>query len=257
MRWNPARYGQYGSERSMPFFDLVGHVDAEHPRRVVDLGCGPGALTQSLAERWPDAEVVGIDSSAEMLEAAEELSDRPANLRFEHADIHDWQPGPHDDVVVTNAALQWVPDHRELLPGWLDALPRGATFAMQVPGNFRSPSHTILKEVADDPRWRDAVRPVIRDDDIVAEPGAYLQLMLEHCGRAIAWETSYQHLLPGDDPVLDWVRGTWLRPILGALDEERAAAFEAEAAPRLRAAYPRGRFGTVFPFRRIFAVGVK
>jgi trans-aconitate 2-methyltransferase len=257
MRWNPSRYGQYASERSTPFFDLIAHLDAAAPRRVVDLGCGPGTLTAILAERWPDAEVVGVDSSREMLEAARELPDPPANLSFQQLDINDWAPGPADDVVVTNAALQWVPNHVELIERWLPQLPDGAWFAMQVPGNFRSRSHSIMREVAESDTWHARLSAVLRPVDVVAEPDDYLTQLLDADFAATAWETTYLHVLHGDDPVLDWVRGTWLRPILGALNTDESAAFEAELGERLRTAYPAGRHGTVYPFRRLFAVGVK
>jgi trans-aconitate 2-methyltransferase len=257
VRWDPARYAAFGDERSRPFHDLVAQVGLEAPRRVVDLGCGPGALTATLAARWPSASVVGLDSSAEMLESAPV---RPG-LSFELGSIEDWTPGPTDDVVVTNAALQWVPSHVSLLPRWLDAMPSGSWFAMQVPGNFGSPSHALMRSIAADGPWASALDGVLRADPVL-DPAGYLAIMLDAGFEARAWETTYAQLLPGEDPVLAWVRGTGLRPALQALDVadpsgELTAAYEARYAAALRDAYPMGPHGTVYPFRRVFAVGRK
>lgn len=267
MRWDPARYAAFTDERSRPFHDLVAriagpfHHGQEAPRRVVDLGCGPGALTATLAGRWPTAQVVGVDSSAEMLaDAAPVAADHP-RLSFELGAIEDWTPGPEDDVVVTNAALQWVPSHTGLLPRWLDAMPDGSWFAMQVPGNFDSPSHALMRTVAAEGPWASALDGVLRADPVLDGAG-YLDL-LESAGFAtVAWETTYLQLLAGEDPVLAWVRGTGLRPALATLDAAdptggMTAAFEADYAARLRQAYPSGPHGTVYPFRRVFAVGRK
>jgi trans-aconitate 2-methyltransferase len=206
----------------------------------------------TLRTRWPEARVTGIDSSAEMLAKASALAD-PAHLEFKLGDISDWQPEADIDVVVTNAALQWVPGHQEMLASWLRALQPGAWFALQVPGNFNSPSHVLMRELAGSPAWAPRLDGVLRHD-AVSEPADYLNIMLDAGCSADAWETTYQQLLTGEDPVLEWVRGTGLRPVLAALPPEEAAVFEREYAALLREAYPPTRHGTVFPFRRIFAV---
>jgi trans-aconitate 2-methyltransferase len=257
--WDPRQYSAFASDRSRPFHDLVAQVGAPAPRRVIDLGCGPGTLTATLAERWPDAEVVGIDSSSSMLDEAAALSAEHPNLRFERGDIADWRPDQRDDVVVTNAALQWVPAHVALLPTWLSALPTGAWFAMQVPGNFDSPSHALMRSIAASAPYAAALDGVLRADPVLDAPG-YLELFLDAGFEATAWETTYAQLLPGDDPVLEWTRGTGLRPALQALDAVDAtgaltSSYEREYAAALRQAYPAGAHGTVFPFRRVFAVG--
>lgn len=256
MHWDPAKYVQFGDYRQRPFFDLTGRIDAAAPREVVDLGCGPGNLTAALAERWPGARVVGLDSSPEMLSKAEIHAAAP-RLEFRLGDIAGWTPSPETDVVVSNAALQWIPEHRELLPGWLEALRPGAWFALQVPGNFESPSHTLMRELAESPGWAARLDGVLRHDDAVAEPARYLEIMLDAGCAADAWETTYLQLLSGEDPVLEWVRGTGLRPVLAALTPEEGVEFETEYAARLAKAYPATAHGTVFPFRRIFAVARK
>ena len=257
MKWDPAKYAQFGGHRDQPFFDLTARIVADQPRIVVDLGCGPGNLTSSLAERWPEADVVGVDSSADMLQRAAPLARQFPSLRFERGDIAGWEPAPGTDVVVSNAALQWVPGHQDLMRRWLSELETGSWFALQVPGNFDAPSHVLMRELAASPRWASRLDGVLRGGDSAGNAADYLGILLDAGYDADAWETTYQHVLPGPDPVLDWVRGTALRPVLAALSAADAVLFEEEYAAALRAAYPPGRHGTLFPFRRIFAVGRK
>jgi trans-aconitate 2-methyltransferase len=252
MRWDPAQYGKYATERGRPFVDLVTRIGASAPRRVVDIGCGPGTLTALLAERWPSAHVDGIDSSSEMIEQAAALAtDR---LTFRVGDAAAWRPGDDTDVVVSNATLQWVPGHRDLVADWARQLPADGWLAFQVPGNFGAPSHALMRSLAETPRWRDQLGDVLRHHDSVAEPTEYAQLLLELGLDVDAWETTYVHRLDGADPVLEWVRGTGLRPVLQALSPDDASEFEDEYAAALRTAYPRTAHGTLFPFRRIFVV---
>lgn len=257
MKWDPAKYVQFGDYRDRPFFDLTGRVHADRPVQVVDLGCGPGNLTATLAERWPAADVVGLDSSAEMLAKAAAVADSTPSLRFELMDIADWIPSDQADVVVSNAALQWVAGHQDMMRKWLAVLHPGSWFAMQVPGNFNAPSHALMRGLAGSPRWEPKLRGVLPGGESVAEPAEYLGILLDGGFTADAWETTYQQVLAGPDPVLEWVRGTALRPVLAVLPPEDGAEFEAEYAALLREAYPPGVHGTVFPFRRIFAVGRK
>ena len=246
--WDPAAYLTFDDLRSRPFHDLIARIGARTPRRVVDLGCGPGHLTSLLGGRWPDAEIAASDSSADMVAAA-----RERGIAAELADVNDWMPGPADDVVVTNAVLQWVPRHRELLPRWIAAMPAGGWFAMQVPGNFGAHSHVLTRELAAEPRWADAV--TLRGTETVAEPAEYADLLVDAGAQVDVWETTYVQPLTGPDPVLRWIEGTALRPVRSALDDSAYAEFTAELAPRLRAAYPQRTDGTTwFPFRRIFAV---
>jgi trans-aconitate 2-methyltransferase len=248
---------QFGDYRDRPFFDLTGRIKAETPHQVVDLGCGPGNLTATLARRWPEARVLGLDSSGEMLAKAAGHAESLPGLSFGLADIAGWTPPAETDVVVTNAALQWVPGHQEMLAGWLGALKPGAWFAMQVPGNFNAPSHTLMRELAGSTHWKPKLQGVLRGGESVGEPAEYLRIMLDAGCISDAWETTYQQVLTGTDPVLDWVRGTALRPVLASLSAEDGQAFEAEYAAALRAAYPGTSHGTVFAFRRIFAVAQK
>jgi trans-aconitate 2-methyltransferase len=262
--WDPHQYRAYEAERARPFFDLLDRVDVDAPAYVVDLGCGPGERTADLAARWPTAVVEGVDSSPQMIADAQRLADRDdltwasapngPRLRFSVGDIADWAPQRPVDVIISSAAFQWVPGHQRMLSRWVDALTPGGRLAFTMPGNFDGASHVILRELCGSERWRDRLADTIRHD-IVSTPAEYAEL-LSGLGCAVdAWETTYLQVLPGPDPVLDWMRGTALRPVLDALREpSQRSAFLDELGARLGEAYPRGAGGTVFPFRRIFVV---
>ncbi|HEU0088836.1 MAG TPA: trans-aconitate 2-methyltransferase [Pseudonocardiaceae bacterium] len=246
--WDPETYLAFSDQRARPFHDLLARVRAHQPRRVVDLGCGPGTLTPLLARRWPGTQLEALDSSPEMVAAARERG-VPAEL----GDVCTWSPGPAVDVVVCNAVLQWVPGHEVLLRRWLAALPADAWLAVQIPGNLAAPSHAEVRLLAAEPRWRHRLE--LREPDAVLEPAGYAALLASRDAEVDVWETTYLHRLRGQDPVLDWISGTALRPVRAALSEQDWVAFRAELASRLRAAYPAGADGvTWFPFRRIFAV---
>lgn len=254
--WDPQQYLRHADHRTRPFHDLLAHVpDPPGTRgRIADLGCGAGNVTALLAARWPHARITGYDNSPQMLERAR--AHATELLDFAEADAATWTPSEPYGLIISNALLQWVPGHADLLPGWLDALLPGGTLALQVPGNFDRPSHALMRELAESPRWRSRLGGRLRHADAVLSPAGYLDLLTGPGVAADVWETTYLHLLTGDDPVLDWVKGTGLRPVLTALadDEEARDAFLADYRDLLRTAYPRGPHGTVFPFRRIFAV---
>lgn len=254
MRWDPIQYNRYGSERGRPFFELLNQVAADSPATVVDLGCGSGELTATLAARWPSARIAGIDSSPEMIDRAAEQ--RAPRLDFRLGDAAEFDAAGVD-VLISNALLQWVPGHAELLRRWAGELNPGGWLAFQVPDNFSAPSHALMRELAESAEWSTKLAGVLRHADAVLPAQDYLLLLSEAGLRATAWQTNYLHLLAGADPVLEWVRGTGLRPVLGALSADDAAAFEQDYAARLRQAYPRTEHGTVFPFLRTFVVGHK
>ncbi len=255
--WDPGEYRHFGDERSRPFFDLLARVGAETPEVVVDLGCGPGTLTAALARRWAQAEVRGIDSSAEMIEAARELPSGPGSrLSFALGDVRNWKPDGGVNVIISNAVLQWVPDHLDVVARWAGFLGTGGWLAFQVPGNNDQPSHQALRELAASDRWRPLLANVQLNRQ-AADPAEYLDLLARSGFKVDAWETTYVHVLHGDDPVLDWYKGTGLRPVLAALTPGQAAEFLADYRVRMREAYPAAAYGTVFPFRRVFAVAVR
>ncbi|MGN6250336.1 MAG: methyltransferase domain-containing protein [Marmoricola sp.] len=252
-QWDPDRYLAYADERGRPFVELLARVGAERPATVVDLGCGPGSLTVLLQRRWPTARVVGVDSSAAMVERAR--AGLP-ELEVVHADVRDWLAGARPaDVVLSNAMLQWVPDHLALLPALVAAVRPGGWLAFQVPGNFGEPSHVLRRELAAEPPYAALTAGVAEPD---AHDAATYQRALATLGCGVdAWETTYLHVLDppryGEDPVFTWISGTGARPTLQALGDLRPA-YEAELRRRLRAAYPDDGQGVVMPFRRVFVV---
>jgi trans-aconitate 2-methyltransferase len=253
--WDPERYLAFADERGRPFADLLSRVPATEVDRVVDLGCGPGNLTGWLKQRWAGADVVGIDSSEDMVARAT-AADLPG-VRFEVADLRTWRAEPAVDVLVSNATLQWVPGHLALLPRLLEQVVPGGWFAFQVPGNFAEPSHALLHGLAADDRFAPYADGVSRPD--AHGPDVYLQALLGLGCTVDAWETTYLHLLRGPDPVFTWISGTGARPVLQALPEELRAVFEEEYKQLLREAYPPRETGTaepvtVLPFRRVFVV---
>jgi trans-aconitate 2-methyltransferase len=249
--WNPDVYLAFEGHRGRPFFDLLSRVGARSPRRVVDLGCGPGNLTETLMHRWPDAVLEAVDSSPEMVAAA-----RQRGLSAKVGSIADWVPEKDTDVVVSNAALQWVPDHRDLMIGWARSLPTGAWIAMQVPGNFTAPSHEAVREVARRAEFADALQDMPwRDEHVVETPTRYADLLTDAGCCVDAWETTYVHQLTGQTPVLDWITGTALTQVKSRLSEEQWHADREAIMPLLAQAYPLRADGTTFfPFRRIFVV---
>lgn len=258
-RWDPDQYLKYGDERGRPWLELITRVVHPSPKKVIDLGCGPGTATEMLIGRWPEAMVIGLDSSEEMIERARSV-EVPGRLAFEVGDLAslEWVNDGPFDVVTCAATFQWVPDHQKLFGEIVGSLADGGVFAFQVPANFDQPSHTLLYELARSDRWSAILADRVRPDPVLT-PAAYLKALLDNDVDADVWSTTYLHVLTGNDAVLEWVRGTALRPFLTALEQEGAADdvrdFEASYGAALRAAYPRDGSGrTIFPFQRIFAV---
>ena len=245
--WDPTTYLTYADERGRPFLDLVARIGATAPSSVVDLGCGPGTLTRLLTQRWPGATVTGVDSSPEMIAAA-----AGTDVRLVLGDLRTWRPAEPVDVLVSNAALQWVPGHLDLLPDLVASVTPGGWLAFQVPGNFDAPSHALRRTLAQDERFAEHLDGAAEPDAF--GPEVYLEALLGSGCEVDAWETTYLHVLPGDDPVFDWVVGTGARPMLNALPPVLRTEFEGELRTVLRAAYPAGPHGTVLPFRRVFVV---
>ncbi|HLY12049.1 MAG TPA: methyltransferase domain-containing protein [Planctomycetota bacterium] len=250
--WDPQQYERFRAERSRPFFDLLARIPDRSYHAVTDLGCGTGDLTATLADHWPDARVLGVDSSPEMLAAASRyaISDK---VDFTPGDITTWRPGSPQDLIVSNAAFQWisrVPDLVRHVTGYL--APKGV-LAVQMPDNSSSPSQILLREIESSGPWADALRGRPRQD-AVPPLSAYLELLWAEGLETDAWECTYLHLLQGEDAVLEWMKGTTLRPILKVLSEGDREEFLARYGGSLATAYPRGPAGTLFPFRRLFFV---
>ncbi|WP_211659062.1 trans-aconitate 2-methyltransferase [Phytoactinopolyspora halophila] len=246
--WDPQQYLLYAEQRARPFHDLVARIPVERPDYVVDLGCGPGGLTAKLERRWPGAKIVGVDASAEMIQRARGCE----GVEFVRADVREWAPEAAVDVMVSNAMLQWVPEHARVLRRLASFLAPGGWLAFQVPGNYEEPAHVEMRDLAASARWADRIEvawPVVHD------PVEYVDVLCD-LGMAVdVWETTYVHLLDGPDDVLEWLRGSGLRPVIAQLSEAEADEFVEQYRARLHEAYPAGRHGTVLRYRRIFAVG--
>lgn len=251
MPWDPAQYLRFGPERLRPALELLARVPLEEPEDIVDLGCGPGHLSKIMKARWPQARVVGVDSSAAMLARA--AADAPEFV-WQRADLREWGPERPVDLIYANASLHWVEDHQALMPRLLGGLRPGGWLAVQMPRNQDRPSHRAAFEVAEQGPWRARLEPLLRRHP-VAEPEAYLRWLSPVASRLDLWETDYLHLLEGPDPVAAWAQGSLLVPLLEALQaEERESYLEAYRA-RLRVAYPPDAAGrTAFRFRRLFLV---
>ena len=252
--WDPVQYLRFGDERSRPFFELTARIAAQAPAAVVDLGCGPGTLTAALAGRWPGAEVLGIDNSAEMIKAAQALPGTAGRrLSFALGDLRDFTPDGDVDVIVSNAVLQWVPDHLAVVSRWAGFLRPGGWLAFQLPANFDQPSHRAIAELAGDDRFRPLLAGV-RLNRQATDPARYVDLLSRAGLEVDAWETTYLHVLHGDDPVVEWYKGSGLRPVISALPPDLAGEFLAEFRARMAEAYPAAPYGTLLPFRRVFVV---
>jgi trans-aconitate 2-methyltransferase len=253
--WDAAQYLQYAEERTQPCRDLVARIPVRNPVRVVDLGCGPGNSTAVLAARWPRAEIIGLDSSEEMIARAR--VDFPLGT-WVHGNLAEWQSDEPFDVVFSNAALQWVPDHAALLPQLHSHVAPGGALAVQVPANIDAPPHRLLREMAASSAWRPHFPAPVREWAVLA-PEEYYDILAPHAARLDLWATDYLHVLPSVAAIAEWYRGTGMRPYLDALaDEDLRARFVAEFVAALAPHYETRRDGCViFPFRRLFLVALR
>jgi trans-aconitate 2-methyltransferase len=251
--WDPEIYLTFAAERTRPAAELLARVPLKAPRRAIDLGCGPGNSTALLAARWPQAEIEGLESSPEMLAKAKASGVR---AKWIAGEVETWQPDAPYDVVFSNATLHWIAGHRVLLPRLMGFVAEGGALAFQVPRNFHFPSHVLMRDVAESGPWAQKLTGARRIN--VEEPETVFDILAPLAKSLDIWETSYLHVLEGEDPVLDWVSGTGLRPFLAPLDASEREAFLADYRARLRQAYPRRADGkTLFPFKRLFAVAMR
>ena len=263
--WNPGQYLKFADHRLRPALDLMGRIPLEHPKVVYDLGCGSGNVTRLLADRWPDADVVGMDNSPEMLErAASGDSDTDVGrVRWQMGDLAGWTPDSAPSVLYSNAVIQWVPEHAELVPRLWDLLPSGGCLAVQAPLSWDMRSHHLMRETlencgpGDNPVGSAELRQAV-GNRWVQDPDFYYDLLAPDAAHLDVWTTEYQHVLSGDDAVLEWVTGTGLRPILNGLEDGEREIYLEEYRGRLNAEYPKRADGvTLYPFRRLFFVAVR
>src|SRR5690606_28387793 len=251
MTWNPEQYNLFSDHRLRPALDLLAQVPLAAPTFVYDLGCGTGHVTALLAQRWKEAIVTGVDSSEEMLEKARE--DYPS-LEWKREDISRFNPTSKANLIFSNAALHWLDDHEALFPRLLGQLRPGGVLAVQMPNNFNAPSHENLYDLARSSEWYDRLWALVRPAP-VHKIDWYFELLSPMVEKINIWETTYFQILKGKDAVLEWTRGSALRPFLAALTKEEAALFEGQYAERLLSAYPmREDDATIYPFSRLFIV---
>jgi trans-aconitate 2-methyltransferase len=251
MSWNPQQYLKFGGERLRPAQDLLDRVALEAPRHVVDLGCGTGAVTALLRARWPHAHLVGVDNSQAMLDKAREtLPDATWVL----ADLAQWSPPAPFELLVSNAALHWLDDHASLFPHLMSHLAPGGVLAVQMPAQHSAPSHQLGYALAGSPRYRNALRGLVRRQPIL-EPETYYTILRPQASSLDLWSTEYVQVLTGENPVAEFTKGSFVGVWLSALKADDARAFEAEYRTAIAAAYPKRADGaTLFPFRRFFIV---
>jgi trans-aconitate 2-methyltransferase len=264
MTWDPTLYLKFGSDRLRPALDLLARVGLQAPKVVVDLGCGAGNVTQALRARWPDVRqthIIGVDSSPEMLARAAKAE---PSAEWVQADISSWTPEAPVDLVFSNAALHWLPEHEKLFPRLMGFVKPGGELAVQMPNQTAAPSHTGIAESIDAAPWRGPVKAELMDKRLgpIAAPGTYYDWLAPLAQRVDQWETLYTHVLGGESPgssaVAEWTQSTALKPLLNAMDAPAQAWFWADYCRRMNAAYPRRADGTtLFPFRRLFMVALK
>jgi trans-aconitate 2-methyltransferase len=250
--WDPQQYMKFADYRLRASLDLLAQIPLTDPSTIFDLGCGPGDVTRLLAERWPGAAVIGVDSSTEMLVKA---GQETRNVTLLNADLVNWSPSSPVDLLFSTATMHWLDNHEWLFPRLLTHLVPGGVLALQMPCDREAPYYLLIEATASEPHWRQRlsqVRPVLRS---VQSAEAYYQMLAPIAQRIDIWSTEYLHILQGDNPVFEWMKGTALRPYLDVLDESDHGAFLANYATRISTAYPKRPDGrTLLPFRRIFLI---
>ncbi|HUC65593.1 MAG TPA: methyltransferase domain-containing protein [Stellaceae bacterium] len=258
MAWDPTLYLKFGDERLRPGFELLARIGELPPGPLVELGCGTGVHARAIAARWPERRLTAIDRSREMLAKA---AAEPSPIRWLEADIASWSAPEPAALIFSNATLQWLGGHAQLFPHLMRQLAPGGVLAVQMPRNFDQPSHALMRETAREGSWSAKLVPVVGGatvlrEEPVAPPEWYYDLLAPQAPDGLdLWETDYLHVLAGEDPVLQWVSATALRPVIEALDGSERADFLAAYGAKLRQAYPRRADGkTLLPFRRLFLV---
>ena len=254
MLWDPTQYAKFADHRRRPAIDLLNRIALDSPSVVYDLGAGTGNVTELLANRWPNARVIGVDSSEQMLQ---EASKREKRIEWQVGDIGTWLPDQPADIIFTNAALHWESEHHELFTRLMSSVAQNGVFAIQMPRNFDAPSHTSITEAVVNGPWREKLEPLLRPAP-VEPPDFYISTLSPMTSALDVWETEYTQILTGENPVKEWTKGTWLRPLLAALEEPERTAFENAYGEIVAKKYPKQPDGTtIFPFKRLFIIATR
>lgn len=253
--WDPSEYLRFGDERTRPSIDLVSRIAVQDPATVVDLGCGPGNSTRILRRRWPDALVIGLDNSEAMIEAAKE---QEPEATWTLSSIEEWSPDGTFDVVFSNATLQWLPRHDQLVGRLFASVAPGGALAFQIPSADFALVYELIRATALEGAWASRMTEAL-DTFTMESPGAYYDLLAPSARSLDIWETQYYHVLDSPSAVVDWIASTGLRPFLGALDsEDERQAFLGSVRERVCSSYARQNDGRVlFPFKRVFVVAYR
>lgn len=253
--WDPSAYLKYSDERTRPARDLLAQVPLRDAGLVYDLGCGPGNSTALLGARFGNAEIIGIDSSAEMLERARRIL---PDLRFQMADVATWRPDRPADLIFANAVFQWLPDHLSIFAALLETLPAGGLLAVQMPDNLAEPSHVLMREIAAEGRWAAKLAATRVARQPLPLPSVYCDRLRPLCQHVEIWHTIYNHALSGPSAIVEWMMGTGLRPYLALLEAGERQAFVDAYTAQIAAAYPTLGDGRVlFSFPRLFLVAAR
>jgi trans-aconitate 2-methyltransferase len=256
MSWSAEQYLTFEDERTRPVRDLLAAVPATDARRVVDIGCGPANSTELLAERFPQAAVSGIDSSPDMIVAARK---RLPHVDFALEEIATWSDAGPFDVILANAVLQWVPNHASLFPMLLDKLAPGGRLAVQIPDNLEEPAQRLMRDIAADGPWAGKLTGAEQARTMRHDALWYYRALRPLCAKLDVWQTTYYHPLAGGPAaIVEWFKGTGLRPFLDPLDEQERTVFLKRYQSAVAEAYPALPDGTVLlPFPRLFIVATR
>ena len=255
MSWSAAQYVKFEEERTRPVRDLIARIPNAAVASAADLGCGPGNSTEVLLERYPHAHIVGVDSSPDMIEAARK---RLPGIAFEVVDIRRWRPARPLDVILANAVVQWIPGHETLMPELIARLNPGGALAVQTPDNLDEPSHRLMREIAGEGPWAAKLKDAAKARAERHGAEWYFRLLRAHASGVDVWRTTYFHPLAGARAVVEWVKGTGLRPFIDPLEAGEREAYLASYEAAIAEAYPAEDDGTVLlPFPRLFFVATR
>jgi trans-aconitate 2-methyltransferase len=253
--WSARQYLKFEDDRTRPSRDLLAQVPLQEPRRVVDLGCGPGNSAELLIERYPGSEVIGLDSSPDMLRQARERLPRGT---FVQADLAIWSPEQRTNLLFANAVFQWVPNHSAVLQRLLRALPEGGVLAVQMPDNTDEHALALMREVGSKGPWAASLAAANAARDDLPTVGAYYDLLKPGCVRVDIWHTVYNHVMAGHEAVVEWFKGSALRPFLNAVADDQRTDYLAAYTTQIARAYPARFDGKVLlRFPRLFIMAVR